>query len=71
MALNYNNLGINILSLLLISVIVKSAPVPCDQQKDENFTRLCAKREQFYCTAVQLKNLAGEIDVSSTYISKP
>ena len=63
MALSYSNLSANILSLLLISVTAQSAPVPSDQQKDECSIGLYAKRVQFYCTAVPLKNLAGIINV--------
>ena len=65
MALSYKKFSINIYFLLLISVIVQSAPVTSDQQRNENSTKLCAKSEQFFCIAVPLKNLAGNISVST------
>ena len=65
MAINYKKLSTNIYFLLLISVIVQSVPVTNDQQRNENSTNLCPKSEQFYCIARPLKNLAGNISVST------
>ena len=65
MAISYKRFSINIYFLLLISVIVHSVPVTNDQQKNENSTKLCPKSEQFYCIADPLKNLAGNISVST------
>ena len=65
MALSYKKFSINIYFLLLISMIVQSVLVTNDQQRNEHSAKLCAKSKQFYCIADPLKNLAGNISVST------